>query len=219
MRLTSSATGMTPFYEANENCSRGGKPRQTENSNSAHKPYGWNMGSSPHSMWNALAAHLPHPRETGTIIRPLQYFRTLRSTRSDQAWIPPVRFLTLVNPALFRSCTALAPRGPILQRATISRLESSSCTRAGNSGSGIRYPPILEVSYSCSSRTSSRKSFSPASSRCFSSSTWISGTLIVILLTTNPFSECHFAGSTPFSAQNTKPTCQLLAVGLKEVLA
>jgi hypothetical protein len=29
-----------------------------------------------------------------------QYFLTPRSTRSDQAWIPPARFHTCVNPAL-----------------------------------------------------------------------------------------------------------------------
>src|SRR5271157_3629380 len=47
MRLTSSATGMTPFYEVNENCSRGGKPRQTENSNSAHKTLRLEYGQQP----------------------------------------------------------------------------------------------------------------------------------------------------------------------------
>jgi len=107
------------------------------------------------------------------VARDRQYFRTLRSTRSDQACMPPVRLQTLLNPALCRNSAALTLRGPILHTATIFWFTSSSFNRWDNSGRGINCPPMLEISYSNSSRTSRRKRFSPASSLCFSSSTRI----------------------------------------------
>src|SRR5438105_10115270 len=67
-----------------------------------------------------------------------QYLGTLGSTLSDQAVMPPARFHTFLNPAWRRNSTALALRPPILQWATISRLESSSWTRLGRSPSGMR---------------------------------------------------------------------------------
>src|SRR5277367_5077831 len=74
-----------------------------------------------------------------------QYLGILVSIRSAHAVIPPVRLCTLVKPACCRKATALALRPPILQWATISRLESSSLTRFGRSPSGIRYPFKLQI--------------------------------------------------------------------------
>src|SRR5229473_2160928 len=92
---------------------------------------------------------------------PLQYLGTFGSTLSAHAVIPPARFCTLVNPACRKNSTAFALRPPILQCTTISRLESSSFTRFGKSFSGIRCPPMLQIWYSCGSRTSrtNRSSF------------------------------------------------------------
>ena len=73
-------------------------------------------------------------------LRHRQYFGTLGSTSSDQARIPPFRFWILRNPALRRKSTASAERFPLRQCATISREESSSCTRRGSSPSGIKCP-------------------------------------------------------------------------------
>src|SRR5580692_5714898 len=84
-----------------------------------------------------------------------QYFGTFGSTRSDHAVMPPARLCTFVKPDCWRNATALALRPPILQWTTISRLESSSCTRFGRSLSGIKCPPMLQIWYSCGSRTSS----------------------------------------------------------------
>src|SRR5215831_260706 len=42
-----------------------------------------------------------------------QYFGMVRSIRSAQAVIPPVRFFTFVKPACRRNCTAFALRPPI----------------------------------------------------------------------------------------------------------
>src|SRR5213080_3501288 len=88
--------------------------------------------------------------ELGT---PLQYFGIFGSTRSAQARIPPARLWTFLNPAWRRKFTALALRTPERQWATISRLESSSWTRLGRSPSGTRYPLMLQIWYSCGSRT------------------------------------------------------------------
>src|SRR5580700_464967 len=105
------------------------------------------------------------------LVAALQYFGTFGSTRSDHAVIPPARLCTLVNPDCCRKATALALRPPILQWTTISRLESSSLTRLGRSFSGIRYPPRLQIWYSCGSRTSSTNTSSFASRRRLNSST------------------------------------------------
>src|SRR5215831_21204441 len=88
------------------------------------------------------------------VVAPDQYLGTLGSTSSDQARIPPFKLCILRKPALRRKSTASAERLPLRQCATISRDESSSCTRRGSSPSGSRWPLILQIWYSCGSRTS-----------------------------------------------------------------
>src|ERR1700722_6814654 len=88
------------------------------------------------------------------LLEGLQYFGIFGSTRSAHAVIPPARLWTFVNPACCRNATAFALRPPILQWATISRLEASSLTRFGKCLSGIRCPLRLQIWYSCGSRTS-----------------------------------------------------------------
>src|SRR5208283_1962670 len=105
-----------------------------------------------------------------------QYRATLGSTSVDQDNMPPRKFCTLRNPALRRKSTASAERFPLRQCATISCEESSSCTRRGNSPSGIRCPFKLQIWYSCGSRTSRINNSSPRSIRTFSSCGVISGT-------------------------------------------
>src|SRR5215472_19091932 len=74
-----------------------------------------------------------------------QYFGTDGSTWSDQARMPPFRLRILRKPALRKKSTASAERLPLRQCATISREESSSCTRRGNSPSGINRPLRLQI--------------------------------------------------------------------------
>src|SRR5712691_1461905 len=105
-----------------------------------------------------------------------QYLGTEGSTSSDHARIPPLRFKILRKPALRRKSTASAERLPLRQCATISREESSSCTRRGSSPSGIRCPLRLQIWNSCGSRTSKINKSSPRSRRDFSSRGVISGT-------------------------------------------
>src|SRR5271168_2178441 len=105
-----------------------------------------------------------------------QYFGTLGSTSSDQARMPPLRLRILRKPALRRKSTASADRFPLRQCATISRDESSSCTRRGSSPSGIKCPFKLQIWNSCGSRTSRMKRSSPRSRRAFNSRGVTSGT-------------------------------------------
>src|SRR6266446_4588603 len=74
-----------------------------------------------------------------------QYFGTAGSTSSDHARMPPLRFRILRNPALRKKSTASAERLPLRQCATISRDQSSSCTRRGSSPSGIKCPLRLQI--------------------------------------------------------------------------
>ena len=74
-----------------------------------------------------------------------QYFGTFGSTLSDHAVLPPATLNTFLNPDCCRNATAFALRPPILQWATISRLESSSLTRLGKSPTGMRYPLRLQI--------------------------------------------------------------------------
>ncbi len=104
----------------------------------------------------------------------------------------------------------MAPRGSILQIVTICLVHIKLVDPLRQFvASGISCPPMFEISYSYSSRTSSRNKFSPASSRCFNSSTRISGTahrsFSQSLTTRLPNFLPHIL---QFSGQNRKPTCQ-----------
>src|SRR5690242_21561541 len=59
--------------------------------------------------------------------------------------MPPFKLRTLRKPALRKKSTASAERLPLRQCATISREESSSCTRRGNSPNGISCPFRLQI--------------------------------------------------------------------------
>lgn len=69
-----------------------------------------------------------------------QYFGSEGSNLSAQFSIPPVRFETRMKPVWRRKRTALALRAPLLQCATITLLESNSCTRWCRLPSGIGRP-------------------------------------------------------------------------------